>query len=359
MAYQRPMPQVSPWLAASEAVRSLFEQRRQEAIAQRQQDIENELNSRRVGVAEGGLGLGRDEFGLRGRIYDEGAGQRAADFAQTGAATDATIANTARTKQTTGFEADDRTRLLTALSMLPDEQTTAAPSPRLLGTLKTLGGPDFTTAAGRASIMTPGARGAEVGRAELSAFEGGGEEVAKRTAKIEGDQQARVAGIRAAASGGRVLGAERTALGYYNRMRDALGTVEPLEDEISKMGLGGQAALEYLPNIMQSQTGQSYRQAQRAFTEARLRKESGAAIPQNEYENDARTYFAQPGDTAATIQQKRMARQEVLDGIGFSAGNAFEEFYGEPFRRRAGEAGGAPTRRRLVRGPNGQLQFAR
>jgi hypothetical protein len=84
---------------------------------------------------------------------------------------------------------------------------------------------------------------------------------------------------------------------------------------------------------MQSDLGQQYRQAQRAFTEARLRKESGAAIPNTEFENDAKTYFAQPGDTPATITQKESARAKLLEGLGYSAGKAYEEFYGQPLQK--------------------------
>ncbi len=134
-----------------------------------------------------------------------------------------------------------------------------------------------------------------------------------------------------------VTGAERQVLAYYNRAKDAVDTLttpreggDSLEQKIAKAGLMSQGRLQIAPNFLQSQDNQSYRQAQRAFTEARLRKESGAAIPTAEYENDAKTYFAQPGDDAKIVEQKRAARQTVLDGLKFSAGKAYEEFYGEP-----------------------------
>ena len=130
-----------------------------------------------------------------------------------------------------------------------------------------------------------------------------------------------------------VLGQERAALGFYNRAKEADEIAAPLEPTIAGMGLASQAGLNYLPNWLQTDLGQSYRQAQRTFTEARLRKESGAAIPNSEYENDSKTYFAQPGDTPQILEQKRIARQEVLDGIGFASGQAFEEFYGEQIGR--------------------------
>lgn len=123
-------------------------------------------------------------------------------------------------------------------------------------------------------------------------------------------------------------GAERQSLAYYNRMKDAEAEIQKLESDISKQGPVDQIRLQSAPNYLQSEKQQLYRQAQRAFTEARLRKESGAAIPQQEYDNDARTYFAQPGDKPETVKRKRAARQAVLNGLKFSSGKAYGEFYG-------------------------------
>ncbi len=133
-----------------------------------------------------------------------------------------------------------------------------------------------------------------------------------------------------------VTGAERQVISFFNRAKEASETVAPLEDAIGKKGLAGQTRLQIAPNWLQSPENQSYRQAQRAFTEARLRKESGAAIPPAEYENDAKTYFAQPGDTPEILKQKRKGRETVLDGLAFAAGKAYDEYYGEPRKGSAG-----------------------
>lgn len=124
-------------------------------------------------------------------------------------------------------------------------------------------------------------------------------------------------------------GQERTALSYYNRMKDAESTIQNLEPIIAKQSPLNQIRLQSAPNYLQSSNQQVYRQAQRAFTEARLRKESGAAIPQQEYDNDARTYFAQPGDKPAVVERKRKARAAVLEGLKFASGKAYQEFYGD------------------------------
>ena len=178
----------------------------------------------------------------------------------------------------------------------------------------------------------------------------------------DGTQQyvprSQAAGMRPATTRRPVLGQERQNLAYFNRAQEAAKVAEPLEPKFSN--LASQTRLQYAPNFLQSAEGQQYRQAQRAFTEARLRKESGAAIPNSEYENDAKTYWMQPGDSPEIIAQKKSARQEVLDGLAFSAGSAYQEFYGTPFERKApsagGTIGGGSTVQRWERGPDGKLR---
>lgn len=145
-----------------------------------------------------------------------------------------------------------------------------------------------------------------------------------------------------------VTGAERTTLGFYQRMKDSLDTIESapdglasIEDRIAEYGPIDQGRLAYEGtgnNYLKSDEMQMYRQAQRQFTEARLRKESGAAIPPEEFRNDARIYFYQPGDSADTVKRKREARRVLLNGLRNASGRAYEEYYGEA----APKPGGAP-----------------
>lgn len=140
-----------------------------------------------------------------------------------------------------------------------------------------------------------------------------------------------------------VTGAERQALSYYNRAKDAAASADELEQAVAGAGTAGQIQLQYAPNMLKTSEQRRYRQAQRAFTEARLRKESGAAIPLHEVENDSRTYFAQPGDDPQTIEQKRLKRQTVLDGLAYASGRAYDEYYGEPMTKvGVAPGGGAP-----------------
>lgn len=115
---------------------------------------------------------------------------------------------------------------------------------------------------------------------------------------------------------------ELSTYNFLARGVDAEQSLRTVEDKIAKLGVLGQTQLKFAPNVFQTQEGQIYNQAARQFTEARLRKESGAAIPQSEFDNDARTYFAQPGDTPQTLERKRAARLNLLTAIAKQAGNA-------------------------------------
>lgn len=63
-------------------------------------------------------------------------------------------------------------------------------------------------------------------------------------------------------------------------------------------------------------------QAQRDFINAVLRKESGAVIAQSEFDNAAKQYFPQPGDSEAVIVQKARNRETALRGLVVAAGPA-------------------------------------
>jgi hypothetical protein len=151
-----------------------------------------------------------------------------------------------------------------------------------------------------------------------------------------------------------ITGTERQSLAFYNRAQNAVEDIAPLEPVIAQQNLLQQERFKHAPDVALSPVQRQYRQAQRSFTEARLRKESGAAIAAHEYENDARTYFAQPGDDQKTIQQKQKAREKVLDGLRISSGRAYEEYYGEPAP--TASAGKVET---VERGPDGKLKLVK
>ena len=160
------------------------------------------------------------------------------------------------------------------------------------------------------------------------------------------------------------LGSQRTALGYFNRMLEAERNARGAED---KLAGGDLAAQQYAPgwleNWLQSQEGQAYTQAQRMFTEARLRKESGAAIPPQEFESDRKTNFRIAGDTPETVKQKRRARFQTMRGIGNTAGRALQEYYGDDatldslLKEFEDQQAPAPQRRPIPGVPGGEAEL--
>ena len=61
-------------------------------------------------------------------------------------------------------------------------------------------------------------------------------------------------------------------------------------------------------------------QAQRDWVRAKLRKESGAVIGEEEMAEEIRTYFPQPGENAELRKQKQKARKEAERQMEIGAG---------------------------------------
>ena len=124
---------------------------------------------------------------------------------------------------------------------------------------------------------------------------------------------------------------EQTDLVFFRRMNGAVDNMESLISarDIDLSALGTQFQLKADIPLLQSGAIQQFKQAMREFTEARLRKDSGAAIPPEEFRNDEKTYFPQPGDTKMTLEQKRKARLRALDALRVSSGNAYWDLFGE------------------------------
>ena len=87
-----------------------------------------------------------------------------------------------------------------------------------------------------------------------------------------------------------------TQPGYIKRMADAVGAGA-------------------LANWTQSPQQQQVEQSQRDFVNAVLRRESGAAISNSEFDNARMQYFPQPGDSAKVIEQKRRNRELATRGV--------------------------------------------
>ncbi|QRI63619.1 hypothetical protein JQ506_22945 [Shinella sp. PSBB067] len=63
---------------------------------------------------------------------------------------------------------------------------------------------------------------------------------------------------------------------------------------------------------------------------AQLRRESGAVISDEEFDNANKQYFPQPGDTKEVLRQKAANRKVVSDAMRRDAGPTYQGIGGDP-----------------------------
>lgn len=120
--------------------------------------------------------------------------------------------------------------------------------------------------------------------------------------------------------------AESKAYGYFKRMDDAAKAIATMDAAIAQKSTIGQAWQNHAPNFLQSEEGQVFNQAKKQFTEAYLRRDSGAAISNSEYTQVDREYFPQPGDGPQVLARKQQARRVAIEAIEKEAGRAIRKF---------------------------------
>lgn len=84
------------------------------------------------------------------------------------------------------------------------------------------------------------------------------------------------------------------------------------------------AAQRHLPDVLKSEEVKRQEQAERNFVNAVLRRESGAAIADSEFDSAEKQYFPRPGDTPKVLEQKKVNRLIALKGLTAEAGTAAE-----------------------------------
>lgn len=118
---------------------------------------------------------------------------------------------------------------------------------------------------------------------------------------------------------------QANAAGFYDRIRNSNEILSDPAVTQAAMSLG-QNTMNMAPmglgNYLTSPEYQKYDQASRDFVNAVLRKESGAAISESEFNNARIQYFPQPGDTPEKIQQKANNRAIVIEAMKRTAGPA-------------------------------------
>ncbi len=123
---------------------------------------------------------------------------------------------------------------------------------------------------------------------------------------------------------------EKKAAGFLARMERAESILQDPKLQADQVLPLGEATLRGAPltggklaPYGMSQNRQLVRQAQEDWVRAKLRPESGAAIPNDEMEREIQLYFPQPGENSpAIIQQKAQARLQAVEQMRSMAGRA-------------------------------------
>lgn len=118
------------------------------------------------------------------------------------------------------------------------------------------------------------------------------------------------------------------AAGFADRMMAAERILN--DPRFANAGASGhldQLAVEWLPSVIgNSVIGDDFAmfdQARRDWINAQLRRESGAAIADSEFENATQQYFPYPGDEPEELERKRQNRILSMMGMQRSAGAAY------------------------------------
>jgi len=208
------------------------------------------------------------------------------------------------------------------------------------------GGGISTTEQGRAKMLADAARARASDASAASSFAS-----AARTRQAMGIDGAQFALQRAGQwnPGGKTAGGAGGAAGpgkltegqgkdivYFSRGRDSNALLQKFGGNLlmtqGNQGARGilDSALRGLPfvgdsglvNGLISSDRQQAQQAAAEFLSAILRKDTGAAITKQEFDIYGPMYLPMPGDSAATLEQKAVARQGALEGIKAGLGNA-------------------------------------
>jgi len=145
--------------------------------------------------------------------------------------------------------------------------------------------------------------------------------------------------------------AQGSSVAYGIRMKEANSIIDKLASEgteRSAVGASAQYGIGGIVNALPSALGganpqqQQFQQAKLNFITAILRKESGAAIGQDEFEREDQKYFRQVGDSDAVAAQKKQARQTAIKAMEIQAGPGAKEIQKfEPRGLSSGVATGA------------------
>lgn len=176
-------------------------------------------------------------------------------------------------------------------------------------------------------------------------------------------------------SGGKFNGDQGKAAGFTDRMLQSEGIlsgvnpspgaegppVPGVQDQGKDIAQTGLSKIPGVGNFAVSEPRQKYNQAKADFINAQLRRESGAAIAQSEFDNADKQYFPVPGDSPAVVKQKAGNRRAAIEAMGREGGGSYKpKFnfdeggtvtpYGQPAPVRNDPAFPPPPRQGEIRG---------
>lgn len=134
-------------------------------------------------------------------------------------------------------------------------------------------------------------------------------------------------------AGGKFNGDQGKAAGFTDRMLQSEGILSGIDGQGGVQEQGAnvtQAGLSKIPvvgNYNISADRQKYNQAKSDFINAQLRRESGAAIGQSEFDNADKQYFPVPGDKPEVIKQKSANRRAAIEAMGREGGQSYKPKY--------------------------------
>jgi hypothetical protein len=116
------------------------------------------------------------------------------------------------------------------------------------------------------------------------------------------------------------------AANFYKRLQDSESDLNRLNEAgFDPTSISTAAQLKSPTSLFQSGETQQYQQLMDNFINAVLRRESGAAIANSEYDKAYKQYFPRAGDTKDVLAQKARNRKDVSDTLKAEAGSALDQ----------------------------------
>lgn len=125
---------------------------------------------------------------------------------------------------------------------------------------------------------------------------------------------------------GNLTESQGAAANFYNRASNANKLISLYENAGTDLGQALLGKVPFIGNMLVSNEYQLYDTLKRNFLSAVLRKESGAVIGVDELKQEDIKYFPQVGDSIETIEEKRRAREDAIEGLKIQSGNGASRF---------------------------------